>query len=95
MVLRNVKGTCDYLPKEQRVRQLIAQKLQRVFECYGCQPLETPILCYYDLLSSKYAGGAEILQEVYRLSDQGDRQLGLRYDLTIPFAKVVGMNSGL
>ncbi len=46
-------------------------------------------------MASKYAGGAEILKEVYMLKDQGDRELGLRYDLTVPFAKIVGMNPNL
>lgn len=90
--LRNLKGTGDFMPQEQRVRQEIIRKLQEVFERYGYQPLDTPIICYFDVLASKYAGGAEILKEVYRLRDQGGRELGLRYDLTVPFAKVVGMN---
>lgn len=91
--LKNPRGTMDYLPQEQKIRQDIVRKLQDVFEKYGYQPLETPILCHFDLLASKYAGGAEILKEVYKLTDQGDRELGLRYDLTVPFSKVVGMNS--
>lgn len=90
--LRNLKGTGDFMPQEQRVRQEIIRKLQDVFERYGYQPLETPTICFFDVLASKYAGGAEILKEVYKLSDQGGRELGLRYDLTVPFAKVVGMN---
>lgn len=90
--LRNLKGTGDFMPQEQRVRQEIIRKLQDIFERYGYQPLETPIICYFDVLASKYAGGAEILKEVYKLSDQGERELGLRYDLTVPFARVVGMN---
>ncbi len=90
--LRNPRGTLDYLPEEQKVRQSIVRKLQDVFEIYGYQPLETPILCHFELLASKYAGGAEILKEVYKLYDQGNRKLGLRYDLTVPFSKVVGLN---
>lgn len=58
-------------------------------------PLETTMLCEFDLLASKYAGGAEILKEVYTLNDRGDRTLGLRYDLTVPFAKVVGMSKDI
>jgi len=92
MELKNLKGTMDYLPEEQAIRQGIINKLQGVFEKYGYQPLETPMICHYDLLASKYAGGAEILKEVYKLTDQGERELGLRYDLTVPFAKVIGMN---
>ncbi len=93
--LRNRKGTCDFMPQEQRIRQEIMRKLQDVFEKYGYQAIETPILCYFDVLASKYAGGAEILKEVYKLKDQGERELGLRYDLTVPFARVVGMNPDL
>lgn len=90
--LMNLKGTRDFMPWEQKVRKDIIDKLQAAFEKYGYQPLETPILSYYDILASKYAGGSEILKEVYKLKDQGGRELGLRYDLTIPFARVVGMN---
>lgn len=92
MELRNLKGSTDFMPQEQKVRQEIIRKLQMVFERYGYLPLETPTLCYFDVLASKYAGGAEILKEAYRLSDQGGRELGLRYDLTVPFSRVVGMN---
>ncbi len=91
-VLKNIKGTDDFLPKEQIVRNHIINTLTNVFNNYGYLPLETSTLCYYDLLASKYAGGAEILKEVYKLKDQGNRDLGLRYDLTVPFAKVISMN---
>lgn len=93
--LMNLKGTSDYLPEEQIIRNKIIDTLKKYFESYGFLPLETPNLCYYDLLASKYAGGSEILKEVYKLSDQGDRQIGLRYDLTVPFSKVIGINKGL
>ena len=93
--LMNLKGTNDFLPEEQIIRNKIINVLRNTFESYGFLPLETPVLCYYDLLASKYAGGAEILKEVYKLTDQGDREIGLRYDLTVPFSKVIGMNKGL
>lgn len=89
--LKNVKGTFDFLPEEQSVRNKIMNTLRDTFELYGYLPIETPILCHYELLASKYAGGAEILKEVYKLKDQGDRDLGLRYDLTVPFSKVIGL----
>ena len=57
--------------------------------------METTILNESELLSSKYAGGEEILKEMYQLTDQGTRRLGLRYDLTIPFAKVIALNPAL
>ena len=90
--LKNLKGTKDYMPEEQYLRNKLKKVMEEVFQCYGYLPLETPTLCYYDVLASKYAGGAEILKEVYKLEDQGQRSLGLRYDLTVPFARVIGMN---
>ncbi len=95
MEYQNVKGTVDYLPNEEVVRRNIRRTLEDVFIQYGCQPLETPILNYTELLGSKYGGGAEILEEMYTLTDRGKRDLALRYDLTIPFAKVVALNPTL
>lgn len=95
MKLQNIKGSNDFLPKEQIIRNKIIDKLKNTFENYGYMPLETTTLCYYDLLASKYAGGAEILKEVYKLTDQGKRELAMRYDLTVPFAKVISMNKDI
>lgn len=95
MELRNLKGTEDFLPKDQVVRNKIMDILKKNFEKYGYMPLETPILNYYDLLALKYDEGDEILNEIYRLTDQGNRDIGLRYDLTVPFCKVVGMQKEL
>lgn len=95
MDYQNVKGTQDYLPNAEKVRRDIRRILEDVFIQYGCQPLETPILNYTELLASKYGGGAEILEEMYTLTDRGERSLALRYDLTIPFAKVIAMNPTL
>jgi histidyl-tRNA synthetase len=92
MDYQNVKGTQDYLPEAEVIRREIRRTLEDVFIQYGCKPLETPILNYTELLASKYAGGAEILEEMYTLTDRGKRDLALRYDLTIPFAKVAAMN---
>ena len=95
MELRNLKGTEDFLPKEQIIRNKITDTLKQNFEKYGYMPLETPILNYYDLLALKYDNDDEILNEIYRLTDQGNRDIGLRYDLTVPFCKVVGMQKEL
>lgn len=92
MKLMNVKGTSDSLPKEELIKRRVIDTLTSTFDKFGYMPLDTTILCYYDLLASKYAGGSEILKEVYTLNDQADRQLGLRYDLTVPFSKVISMN---
>ena len=90
--LRNVKGTTDYSPKEQYIRNYISDTLKKVFEKYGFKPLQTPLLCYYDLLALKYDEENDILKEVYKVSDQGNRNLALRYDLTVPFAKYIAIN---
>ena len=90
--LRNVKGCTDYSPREQYIRNYISDTLKKVFEKYGFKPLQTPILCYYDLLALKYEEDSEILNEVYKVTDQADRNLALRYDLTVPFAKYIAIN---
>lgn len=95
MDYQNVRGTKDYLPNAEVTRREIRRTLEDVFIQYGCKPLETPILNYTELMASKYGGGAEILQEMYKLTDRGERDLALRYDLTIPFAKVVAMNPNI
>ena len=95
MKLMNVKGTFDYMPKDMKIRNRITDILRKNFEKYGYLPIETPMLNYYDLLSYKYNDDAEILSEIYKLTDQGERNLGLRYDLTVPFCKVVGLNKDL
>lgn len=95
MIIQNVKGSMDYLPEEQIIRSKAINLLSKTFEEYGYLPVETTTLCYYDLLASKYAGGAEILKEVYKLNDQGERNLALRYDLTVPFSKIIAMNKGM
>ena len=92
MKIRNVKGCYDFLPKEQKIRNYINNILKNTFEEYGYSSIETPILCYYDMLSDKYNEENDILKEIYKLKDQGERVLGLRYDLTVPFAKFIALN---
>jgi histidyl-tRNA synthetase len=92
MTLMNAKGTRDFAPEEALLRNKIKKVLVETFEIYGFAPLETPVLERFDILSSKYAGGAEILKETFKLIDQGKRELALRYDLTVPLCRFVGMN---
>lgn len=92
MKIMNVKGGYDFLSKEQKIRNYINDTLRKIFEEYGYNSIETPILCYYDILSDKYDKENDILKEIYKLSDQGERELGLRYDLTVPFAKFIALN---
>ncbi len=85
----NLKGTEDYYGKEELVRNYITDTIKKSFENYGYLPLDTALLNNYDILAYKYQEGAEILSEIYKLTDQGNRNLGLRYDLTIPFCKYI------
>lgn len=93
--MQNVKGTYDFLGTTQAIRKRVQDILQEVFELYDFDGMDTTILNERDLLTSKYAGGDEILKEMYQLTDQAGRSLSLRYDLTIPFAKVIALNPGL
>lgn len=92
MKIQNVKGGYNFLPNEQKIRNYINEIIIRNFKLYGFKSIETPILCYYDMLSDKYDENNDILKEIYRLKDQGNRDLGLRYDLTVPFAKFIALN---
>lgn len=92
MNIQNVKGGYDFLPNEQKIRNYINEIIIKNFKLYGFKSIETPILCYYDMLSDKYDEKNDILKEIYRLKDQGNRELGLRYDLTVPFAKFIALN---
>lgn len=93
--MQNVKGTYDYFGKEQALRRQVQATLREKFELYDFDEMVTTELTGLDFLTSKYTGGDEIIKEMYQLTDQGGRRLGLRYDLTIPFAKVIALNPGL
>jgi len=95
VTVKNVKGSYDYSPEEQSIRNHIQDVLRKIFEEYGYMPLETSILCHYDMLAGKYDESNDLLNEIYKLSDQGDRELGLRYDLTVPFAKYIALSKDL
>ncbi len=97
MNLINAKGTRDFPPQEKILRNEIVKKLVGVFERYGYLPLETPIIERFDVLSAKFAAGetSDAMKETFKLTDQGNRELGLRFDLTVPFSRFVGMNPNL
>ena len=90
--LRNLKGTVDKGNEQSLIQNYLLSIIKEEFERFGFNPLETPILEFNDILSSKYAGGEEILKEMYTLKDNGERDLALRYDLTVPLCKYIGMN---
>ncbi|USN45390.1 MAG: histidine--tRNA ligase [Candidatus Woesearchaeota archaeon] len=90
--MRTPRGMRDFAPEEKLVRNELIGKLVQVFEHYGFVPIDTPLLERWEVLSAKYSGGDEILKETFSLTDQGGRELGLRYDLTVPLARFVAGN---
>ena len=92
---QNLKGTTDYYGKDQLIRNKITDTLKETFIKYNYQPLDSTVLYNYDILAYKYKDGAEILNEMYTLTDQGNRRLGLRYDLTVPFCKFIANQKDL
>ncbi|HLC97542.1 MAG TPA: histidine--tRNA ligase [Candidatus Nanoarchaeia archaeon] len=94
MELQTAKGVRDIPPEEKLLKNQVVQTIQQVFELYGFQPLETPILERYETLTAKFAAGeaSDALKETFKLQDQGGRDLGLRFDLTVPLARYIAMN---
>lgn len=94
MNLQNARGTRDFPPEDKILRNKVVDRLKEVFERYGYSPLETPLIERYDVLCAKCGAGEEsdAMKETFQLSDQGNRKLGLRFDLTLPFSRFIGMN---
>ena len=84
-----LKGFRDYLPEQMILRQEITGRFRDVFELHGFDPLDTPAIEYLEVLTGK-AGENEKL--MYAFQDHGGRSVGLRYDLTVPLARVVAMH---
>ncbi len=84
-----LKGFRDYLPKQMILRRRIIETFREIFERHGFEPLDTPTLEYLEVLTGK-AGENEKL--MYHFLDQGEREVGMRYDLTVPLARVVAMH---
>lgn len=89
------RGTRDFLPQEMIRRQLVLDKLRGVFEKWSFDPLETPAFEDWSLLAAKSGGGEAIRDEIYYFRDKSNRELGLRFDLTVPLARVVANNQNL
>jgi len=86
---QTLKGFRDFLPKDMAIRNYVKNTLTEIFENYGFQPLETPALEYASILKGK--SSAETDKLGYFFKDNGDRDIGLRYDLTVPTAKVLAI----
>lgn len=86
---KTLKGFRDFLPETMAVRNYVKNIFIETFETFGFEPLETPTLEYASTLMDKYGDEGEKL--VYMFNDKGDRRVGLRYDLTVPTAKVLAI----
>ncbi|MBI4210879.1 MAG: histidine--tRNA ligase [Candidatus Diapherotrites archaeon] len=95
MAFQTVRGMRDFLPEQARKKQFIEDLCRRTFERYGFEPLQTPILEDFALLSAKGSGGEAIKDEIYYFKDKGERELGMRYDLTVPLARIAAGNPSL
>lgn len=86
MKLQTPKGFRDFLPPDSIKRKFVLEKITKVFERFGFDPLETPTLEYSQTLKGKY-GEEERL--IYSFKTKGGDELALKYDLTVPLARVV------
>lgn len=82
---RVLKGFRDYLPDAEQARNSLLSRLESVFRSFGFVPIDTPALEYAEILLGK--GGGETDKQVYRFTDNGGREVALRFDLTVPFAR--------
>ena len=84
---RTLSGFKDCLPKEAMAKKTLLQKVSEVFLKFGFVPIETPHLEYAEVLIKQ--GSEEIQKELYRFKDRGERDVALRFDLTVPLARFI------
>lgn len=86
-----LKGFRDSLPKEEIPKKKIMEKLEKGFQSYGFVPIDTPVLEYTSVLLGK--GGGETDKQVFHFMDNGGREVAMRFDLTVPFARFMASHS--
>jgi histidyl-tRNA synthetase len=88
----------DFLPQDLRRREYVIDIVEDVYRRYGFQPLETPALENIETLTGKYGEeGNKLIFKVLRRGEHeasGETDLALRYDLTVPLARVVAEHRG-
>jgi histidyl-tRNA synthetase len=82
---RTLKGFRDHLPAQALARERVLDVARRVYRSYGFAPIDTPALEYLEVLTGK--GSEETDKQLYRFKDHGGRDVGMRFDLTVPFAR--------
>jgi histidyl-tRNA synthetase len=85
-----LKGFRDFLPQAEIVRKGLIEKIENTFRIFGFVPIDTPALEYAEILLGK--GGGETEKQIYRFKDNGGRDIALRFDLTVPFARFVALH---
>lgn len=80
-----LKGFRDFLPEAEITRSTLIEKLTDVFRSFGYVPIDTPVMEYSEILLRKSNGETE--KQVFRFEDNGGRDVALRFDLTVPFAR--------
>lgn len=86
-----LKGFRDALPQQEILRKSIMQTLENVFSSFGLVPIDTPVLEYTEVLLGK--GGGETDKQIYHFLDNGGRDVSMRFDLTVPFARYMAQHS--
>jgi len=81
------RGLRDLLPDQMLARQRMIDTIRGVYENYGFVPLATPAIEFLDVLSG--SAGQEAQQSIFRVSNPEKEELGLRFDLTVPLARVI------
>jgi len=89
------RGTRDFLPKDMILFNNLIDTIRKTYEKYGFVPLDTPVFEKLSVLTKKGGGGEEIKKEIYVFKDKNGRELGLRFDLTVPSARVVANNTSI
>src|ERR687887_1110798 len=89
---RTLKGFRDYPPELMIPRERLLEKARSVYRSYGFAPIDTPALEYAEILLGK--GGEESDKLIYRFTDHGGRDVALRFDLTVPFARFAAQHIG-
>ena len=82
---RTLKGFRDHLPAQALARERVLDVARRIYRSYGFTPIDTPALEYLEILTGK--GSEETDKQMYRFTDHGGREVGMRFDLTVPFAR--------
>jgi histidyl-tRNA synthetase len=89
---RILKGFRDFLPQEESRRSELIDRLIEMFGLHGFVPIDTPVLEYTDVLLGK--GGGDTDKQIYRFTDNGGRDVAMRFDLTVPFARYMAQHKG-